>query len=80
MAGTREGGQKAAVTREQHDPGSLSRAGEKGGHEHSGKQALETRARNEGKSVHDVAAAMGRAGGKHSHGERSKDSKQNEEE
>lgn len=47
--------------------------GEKGGHESSGHKAMETRAEHEGKSVHEVAADMGRKGGEHSHGSKSEE-------
>lgn len=59
MAGTTQGGKKAAETRG-HE--SLSQAGQKGGQNSSGSKSMETRAEHEGKSVHDVAADMGRKG------------------
>lgn len=68
MTGTPEGGKKAAETRKEHDPEAFKKMGEKGGHESSGRKAMETRAEREGKSVHDVAAGMGRKGGQHSGG------------
>ncbi|MFC3909939.1 hypothetical protein ACFORL_12750 [Legionella dresdenensis] len=68
MAGTHEGGIKAVKTREKNDPGAMSKMGAKGGHESSGRKAMETRAEKSGKSVSEIAADMGRKGGQSSHG------------
>jgi general stress protein YciG len=68
MAGTSEGGKKAAETIEKKQPGFHSEIGEKGGQASSGRQAMETRAENQGKDVHEVASEMGSKGGQHSQG------------
>ena len=74
MAGTTEGGKKAAETRG-HE--SLSQAGQKGGQNSSGQKSMETRAEHQGKSVHDVAADMGRKDGSQSQSSPSRDDKNN---
>lgn len=66
MAGTSEGGKKAAETRKKHDADAFKKMGEQGGHASSGKKAMETRAQNAGKSTHEVASEMGRKGGQSS--------------
>jgi len=62
MAGTTEGGKKAAETRGRE---SLSEAGKKGGHNANHEQAAKTRG-------HESLSEAGRKGGQHSHDHDSK--------
>jgi general stress protein YciG len=83
MAGTHEGGQKAAETRRENDPDAFRKMGEKGAASRSEEsrheaavKAAETRKDNDP----DAFKKMGEKGGQHSHGGRGNDDDDNRKE